>query len=103
MPQYIYTLTLTRPAMLTEGPGIDEEQALDGHVHYLNQQLTAGRALLFGRTQTTEPDTLGIVIFEADNDLAAQQFVDADPAVGEGVMSARLRPFAIAGMSRPAG
>ena len=98
MPQYIYTLRLTRPAMLTDGPTIDEEQAMDGHVRYLNEQLSAGTMVLFGRTQTADADTFGIVIFEAADDAAAELVMLADPALAEGCMTARLQPFLIAGM-----
>ncbi len=98
MAEYIYLLKVTRPAMLTEGPTIDEEQALDAHFRYLQEQLTAGRVVLFGRTQTTHADTFGVVIFEADDDDQAQAFMRADPALAEGCMEGEVFPYLIAGM-----
>jgi uncharacterized protein len=98
MAEFIYMLKVTRPEMLTEGPSIDEEQALDSHFRYLQQQLTAGKVILFGRTQTTDADTFGIVIFEAEDEMAAEEFVNNDPALAEGCMSATLYPYLIAGM-----
>ncbi len=98
MGQYIYKLQATRPSMLTEGPNPQEERALNAHVSYLNEQLAAGRVILFGRTQTTDEDTFGIVIFEAEDEHSAAQFMGADPAISEAVMSARLWPYAISGM-----
>lgn len=101
MGQYIYKLQVTRPSMLTEGPSLDEERALSAHVRYLNEQLAAGRAILFGRTQTTDEDTFGIVIFEAEDERSATEFMRADPAVSTAVMEARLWPYAISGMRAP--
>lgn len=101
MGQYIYKLQATRLSMLTEGPSEDEERALVGHVNYLNEQLAAGRAILFGRTQTADEDTFGIVIFEAEDENSAGQFMRADPAVSGGVMSARLWPYAVSGIRAP--
>ena len=98
MGQYIYKLQATRQSMLTEGPTVDEERALNAHVSYLNEQLAAGRVILFGRTQTTDEDTFGIVIFEAGDEHAADKFMRADPAISAAVMEARLWPYAISGM-----
>jgi uncharacterized protein YciI len=98
MGQYIYKLQVTRPSMLTEGPTVDEERALTAHASYLNEQLAAGRVILFGRTQTTDEDTFGIVIFEAEDEHAAAQFMRADPAISAAVMEAQLWPYAISGM-----
>lgn len=100
MAEYIYMLKVTRPEMLTEGPTIDEEQALDRHFRYLQEQLTAGRVILFGRTQTTHDATFGLVIFEASDDDAAEAFMQADPALAEGCMSAEVYPYLIAGMRK---
>ena len=101
MGQYIYKLQVTRPSMLTEGPRLDEERALGAHFSYLSEQLAAGRVILFGRTQTTDEDTFGIVIFEAEDELAAEQFMRADPAISEAVMDAQLWPYAISGIRTP--
>ena len=52
--------------------------------------------LLAGRTNTRDESTFGIVIFKAESDEAAQAFVDEDPAVKAGVMTAMLFPFRLA-------
>jgi uncharacterized protein YciI len=55
--------------------------------------------LLAGRTQTTTPDSFGIIIFNAESDEAAQHIVDNDPAVKNGVFHAALFPYKIALLS----
>jgi uncharacterized protein YciI len=39
--------------------------------------------------------TFGIAIFEANDEAAARKFMEADPAVAAGVMTAELHPFAV--------
>jgi uncharacterized protein YciI len=98
MAEYIYMLKVTRPEMLTSGPTIDEEQALDRHFRYLQEQLSAGKVIMFGRTQTTHAATFGLVVFEAVDDAEAEAFMSADPALAEGCMTAEVLPYLIAGM-----
>ena len=52
------------------------------------------------RTVTPGDDAFGIVIFRTDDDEAARQVVDEDPAVAAGVMRAELFPFRLAMLSR---
>jgi hypothetical protein len=40
--------------------------------------------------------TLGIAIFEAPDEDAAKKFMEEDPAVAGGLMTAELHPFAVA-------
>ena len=56
----------------------------------------AGRVILAGRTTEPGDKTFGLVIFEAADDAAAQQFMESDPAVVAGVMTATLHPYAVA-------
>jgi uncharacterized protein YciI len=39
--------------------------------------------------------TFGIAIFQAADENAAREFMNADPAVMAGVMTAELHPFAV--------
>ena len=47
---------------------------------------------------TKEPGdkTFGIAIFEAKDEAAARAFMESDPAVVAGLMTAELHPFAVA-------
>jgi uncharacterized protein YciI len=72
---------------------------VSAHVSYLERLAAAGVVLLFGRTQTTDPGTFGIVIFRAASSAEAGQLMADDPAVRAGVMRAELFPFRVAGAS----
>lgn len=52
--------------------------------------------ILAGRTTENLDKTFGLVIFEAENEAAAKAFMEADPAVQAGVMTATLHPYAVA-------
>jgi uncharacterized protein YciI len=97
--EFLYRLTPTRPAMLTEGLTPAERAAVTGHVSYLERLAAAGVVLLFGRTQTTGPSTFGIVIFCAASAVEAERLMADDPAVRARVMRAELFPFRVAGAS----
>lgn len=96
MPQYLYRLGVTRPAMLTEGPTEDEARLVSAHFERLKQATADGVVILAGRTLTTGPDGMGIVIFNAADDEAARVFMETDPAVVGGVMHATLFPYRVA-------
>ena len=97
MTEFLYRVLPARPAMLTEGPTHEERAAVAAHFAYLQELAAAGVVLLFGRTQTTGPETFGIVIFHAESADAAHRVMAGDPAVQAGVMRAEVFPFQIAG------
>ena len=96
MAQYLYRIQPTRHAMLTEGATEHEDTKVSEHFNYLKALTEQGIVILAGRTLTTDMDGMGIIIFNADSDEAAQTVVDSDPAVAAGVFSARLFPYRIA-------
>ena len=69
---------------------------LKRHVSYLKQMAAAGDVIIAGRTQTTGPETFGIVVSRAESETAALQLMAADPVVGDQVMTASLFPYKIA-------
>ena len=74
----------------------DEEKSIVGeHFQYLKGALEAGNLILAGRTM--EPPFIGIAIFEADDEAAAKEFADGDPAIKQGVFNmTRLQPYGVA-------
>lgn len=66
------------------------------HFARLAQAVDAKRVILAGRTNEPLSRTFGLVVFEAENEEAARQFMDTDPAVQAGLMSATLHPYAVA-------
>ena len=95
MPRYLYRITPTRPEMLVASTP-DEDRVVADHFAYLQQHAAAGTVLLAGRTQTTDANSFGIIIFDAPDDAAAEAFVAADPSVAGGVMDAALFPYRVA-------
>lgn len=95
MPRYLYRIKPTRLEMLTDHTD-HEADVVSRHFAYLQENAANGVVLLAGRTLNTDPDTFGIIIFEAADDDAAKAFMDNDPAVIEGVMSASVFPYRVA-------
>ncbi len=96
MLEFIYVLKPSRLEMLTDGATPQESETVSRHFQYL-QGLTEKRtAVLVGRTQTSDSDTFGIVVFRAESEDEARGYMENDPAVVDGVMSAQLYPFRIA-------
>jgi uncharacterized protein YciI len=52
--------------------------------------------LVAGRTTTEDAQAFGLVVFQAESQAAAEQLMNDDPAVRDGVMSAELFPFRVA-------
>lgn len=96
MGQYLYLIRPARPELLTAGPNETEERAIADHFAYLQRLTADGQVLLAGRTQTTDPEGAGLIVFRADSDVDARTLVDADPAVAAGVFHARLFPYRVA-------
>jgi uncharacterized protein YciI len=71
------------------------------HFERLKKAAAAGQVILGGRTSEALGNTFGLVVFEAENEVAARAFMQADPAVKAGVMSATLHPFEVAMQRKP--
>jgi len=96
MPQYLYRIRPTRPAMLTDAPTEQEESIIGQHFHYLQGLLAEGVVLMAGRTLTADERAFGIVIIAAASEAAAADVVQNDPAVRHGIMTADLFPYRVA-------
>ena len=70
--------------------------AVDRHFARLKHAIETGELILAGRTSETGDKTFGIAIFSAPDETAAREFMESDPAVVAGVMTAELHPFMVA-------
>ena len=93
---YLVILRPTRIEMLTVGPTDAEIAAVDDHFHYCQRQVAEGRMLLAGRTVGALSETIGIAILSAVSDAEAEELVQNDPAIINGVMTAELQPYRLA-------
>jgi len=72
----------------------DDEQAAAGeHFAYYTELHKHGKLLTAGRREDAK---LGIAILKVDSLEAAQQLINADPAVIKGVFTAEVNPFNLA-------
>ena len=94
--QFIYVLKLV-PRLYADSAWTKEDQAVLGR-HFVRFQEAAksGQLILAGRTSEPGDKTFGIAIFEASDEDAARKFMEEDPAVAGGLMTAELHPFAVA-------
>jgi uncharacterized protein YciI len=93
--QFIYVLRLVPRLHVDANWTKDDEPALERHVARFKEAVKAGQLILAGRTMEPGDKTFGIAIFEAADEAAAQKFMEGDPAVAAGLMTAELHPFAV--------
>lgn len=94
--QFIYVLKLV-PRLHADSAWTKEDNAaLERHFVRFQQAAKSGQLILAGRTSEPGDKTFGIAIFEAPDENAARKFMEEDPAVAGGLMTAELHPFAVA-------
>ena len=94
--QYIYMLRVA-PHLQDPSKWTDKEKsAANKHFERLKKAAAKGKVILAGRTTEALDKTFGLVVFEADSEGAAKAFMEADPAVVAGVMTATLHPYSVA-------
>jgi uncharacterized protein YciI len=94
--QFIYVLRLV-PRLHADSAWTKEDNAvLERHFVRFQQAAGSGQLILAGRTSEPGDKTFGIAIFEAADEDAARKFMQEDPAVAGGLMTAELHPFAVA-------
>ena len=94
--QFVYVLRLA-PRLHDDGAWTDADNAaVSRHFQHLKQATAGGRVILAGRTIEPGDKTFGLVIFEAADEGEARRFMESDPAVVAGIMSATLHPYAVA-------
>jgi uncharacterized protein YciI len=85
------------PRLYADSAWTKEDNAvLERHFVRFQQAAKSGQLILAGRTSETGAKTFGIAIFEAPDEDAARKFMQEDPAVAGGLMTAELHPFAVA-------
>jgi uncharacterized protein len=94
--QFIYVLKVV-PRLHADSAWTKEDNAaLERHFARFQQAAKSGQLILAGRTSEPGDKTFGIAIFEAPDEDAARKFMEEDPAVAGGLMTAELHPFAVA-------
>ena len=91
MPNYIYLIHPLRDEFF-DNPTKEEEIAMQEHYEYLKAGVQSGKVIMAGPCLD---NTCGVVVFQADDDAAANVFMMADPSIQGNVMMAELHPFKI--------
>jgi uncharacterized protein YciI len=94
--QFVYVLRLA-PHYHVESAWTDAANAaVTSHFQRLSRDAAAGQVILSGRTSEPLDQTFGLVVFEAEDEAAARRYMESDPAVVAGVMTATLHPYSVA-------
>ena len=94
--QFVYVLRLVPRLYSDSNWTKEDETVLERHFARFQEATKSGQLILAGRTKEPGDKTFGIAIFEAPDETAARTFMQADPAVAGGLMTAELHPFAAA-------
>jgi uncharacterized protein len=94
--QFIYVLHLVSRLHDEQAWTKEDAAAVDQHFNRLKEAADRGEVILAGRTAESLDKTFGFVVFEAKDQPAALEFMNGDPAVLAGVMTAELHPFSVA-------
>lgn len=98
---YIYTLQLIPELLDLENWSEGESQIVSDHFTRLKNFKDEGIVILAGRIPVMEEEAFGIVIFRAESADEAVLFMENDPAVKEGIMTAKVYPFDISLIRAP--
>ena len=91
MPTFIFKNQLV-PSIRENGWQPEHEPIMRQHFQYLKDGVATGTVMLAGPCEDQE---FGICIFFADSLAEAQQFMENDPAITNGIMTAEVHPFRI--------
>jgi uncharacterized protein len=94
--QFIYVLRLVPRLYDDKNWTKEDNTALARHFARFQHAVETGQLILAGRTREPGDKTFGIAVFEANDEATAREFMESDPAVVAGLMTAELHPFSVA-------
>jgi uncharacterized protein len=94
--QFIYVLHLVPRLYADANWTSEDKKVLQRHFARFQEAIKTGQLILAGRTSESGDKTFGIAIFEAKDEAAARKFMEEDPTVASGLMTAELHPFTVA-------
>ena|SRR5213592_1204443 len=94
--QFIYVLRLVPRLYADANWTAQDKDALQRHFVRFQDAIKSGQLILAGRTSEPGDKTFGIAIFQTKDEAAARKFMEEDPAVAGGLMTAELHPFSVA-------
>ncbi len=94
--EFIYVLKLVPRLHNEENWTAADEDIVQQHFQRLKKYTESGKVILAGRTLNEEENAFGIVVFEANDEIEAEEFMNMDPTVQEKIMTAELFPYRVA-------
>lgn len=94
--EFLYTLKLISRLQKIDAWTEEDESIVATHFNNLKKLTEEGIVVLAGRTVREDPSDFGIVILETDTEQTARDYMNNDPAVKRGIMTAKLYPFRVA-------
>ena len=94
--QFIYVLRLVSRLHADANWTEEDKKALQRHFVRFQEAIRTDQLILAGRTSESGDKTFGIAIFQAKEEAAARKFMEEDPTVAGGLMTAELHPFTVA-------
>jgi len=93
--QFIYILQLKPHYTKQENWTEDTNRIVGEHFNYLKNLFEKGTVVMVGKTEyeIDNAENRGITIFEAENETEANNIMENDPCVSNGVMTATVHPF----------
>lgn len=96
METYIYVLKLIPRLNNSDNWTKKDEELVDMHFDKLKKDKERGIVILAGRTENTDDQGFGIVIFYSKNFDDARKYMQDDPAVKGKVMTAEIYKYRLA-------
>jgi len=90
-------LVLLRPVRpeLPETPTEEEARIVSDHFAYLQRMCADGKLVLAGPSHVALGDTVGIAVYDVEDEAEVRAILAGDPAIVNGVMTGELRPLRI--------
>jgi uncharacterized protein YciI len=96
MKTYIYVLKLIPRLQVESNWTKGDEELVTMHFNRLKSDSEKGIVKLAGRTDNTDETGFGIVIFESDSIETARTYMESDPCVTGGIMTADVFLYHVA-------
>lgn len=90
---WIYVLRLIPRLYRDDAWTAAEEAVVERHYRRLLADHGRGVVVFAGRTERTDAEGFGIVVFEAADEASARAYMEADPCVAAGIMTAVLQGY----------
>ena len=92
---YIYILKLVDRLYNDDKWTVEDNQIVEQHFLRLKKDYDNGKIIHVGRTTDPYKEGFGVVVFNAENDEVAKQYMLNDPAVKNGQMTAICKEYKV--------